>query len=225
MPKLILFFLFIIPILTNKCYNRGSSGSSCASDQECLSGLYCHYEQKKCTILPFKNEPCGNEVYCAKDLGCHANATCQPLAQVGEACMLSSFGYHLCADGLGCYDSKCQTLKTKIGDPCTSNNICGGGLGCHFDNNGSNYCVTKRSTGVSCNNNDVCLESLCDFSKLQCVSRKKSGEECKIGECVENYSCIPSSYYIFFTKNLCKTIPNSVGSVCSDTCTEKLFCK
>ncbi len=232
--SLLIVFMFLVnffpPVTCNKCYPRVSLNSTCATNEECLSGLYCEYFQKKCLTLPSLGNPCGNQVYCATMLGCSSVNTCQSLSIKGEDCMLGENGYNVCSFTLGCYlsetgSNKCNDLKVNVGDPCTSDNKCGGGLGCHYDNSGKNFCIKKKSPEGSCNNDDVCMYGYCDFTQLKCVYKKALGEVCKSGECQDNLSCISTKYLIFFTRMTCQNIPSTIGSTCNDKCAGNLVCK
>ena len=221
--------VLIASALSSKCYSQVSLNSPCSTNQDCLSGLYCEYNTKKCLAFPTLNSPCGNQVYCASNLGCSANNTCQLLATKGQVCMLGEFGYNICQNPLGCYsttgDNQCNDLKGSLGAACTTENRCGGGLGCNFDNNGSTYCVTKRAAGGPCNNNDVCSNGYCDFTVLKCANKKAIGEVCKTGECQDGLSCVPTKYMLFLTRNTCQKIPSTVGAACNDICTAGLVCR
>ena len=226
----ILLFVFILPLYSSsKCYAKVGLNITCLTNDDCLSGLYCDYYLKKCLQYPHKGQACGNQVYCGSGLGCFSNNTCQTLSLKGEQCMLGEFGYNICSTGLGCYSTitinECDVLKTTIGVPCTTDNKCGGGLGCNFDNNGTTYCIQKKAASGSCNNNDVCLNGYCDFSQLKCANKKGIGEVCVIGQCQDGLSCVPTKYLIFLTRMTCQTIPNSVGAVCSDVCGNGLVCR
>ena len=221
---------FFSPATCNKCYPRVSLNSPCAINEDCLSGLYCEYYQKKCLAFPSQGSPCGNQVYCAATLGCSSANTCQSLSIKGQDCMLGETGYNVCSETLGCYFSeavsnKCDDLKVNVGDPCTADNKCGGGLGCNFDNTGKNFCIQKKSAGGSCNNNDVCLNGYCDFTQLKCLYKKTLGEVCKSGECENNLSCLSTKYLLFFTRMTCQNIPTINGSTCDDKCAGNLVCK
>jgi hypothetical protein len=213
----------------NTCKSRINDGLNCLSTDQCLTTSYCHSEKQICTPLPRIDQPCGDGVYCANNLGCSTETgLCQNLPSAGGKCLLGERGPYLCSSGLVCYSGVCDALKNSINAPCSDfTNLCGTGLGCDFSGTES-LCKISKTIRQPCaaNTPGACAAGLyCSVYTGKCESLLKEGSSCKDSvECRPGLTCIYQTTLYFFKTLKCSKIPSTVGSQCSDVCAGGLSC-
>lgn len=103
-----------------------------------------------------------------------------------------------CADGLYCPASGCPTCTPRRvrGESCVSFFDCSEGLACMQASEGDYRCVRVRELGESCDEGDVCAETLVDFdNRWLCVEgtcrKSREGEACGalVGRCEVGLDC------------------------------------
>lgn len=124
--------------LGNDICRPGDQGSSCGSDGECDTGLYC---------------PGGVS-------GMPGVTTCQPALAAGAPCG----DFSDCQPGLDCVTATgtCEVAAT-VGAPCGS--LCGAGLVC---NQVTGTCVEFSMEGAPCASDTECLSGLAFFNQMEC---------------------------------------------------------
>lgn len=136
-----------------KCLPRGPDGSPCASDDSCLSGLYCRSITGHCEKLLAGGAACSDpSVKCQGNFECDGQ-TCVPLPGLGSPCVQGN-----CAAGLICSGppgaETCQVpqVPPQVGEPCPSGS-CADGAFC----NPAGTCEAKRGAGDPCSDFSECF--------------------------------------------------------------------
>ena len=160
-----------------------AAGQACASDDECQPGLECH--TSVCTMMPGQGEACLDNTYCAQDLFCADDGTCQKPRGRGGAC---PEGGQACAEDLYC-DSVTTTCQPPLGAgaSCAADSwACGDGLYCA---EATSTCTKNPGAGGDCAaSSGECADGYyCDASDV-CQPQKDEGAACQNGdECKSQY--------------------------------------
>lgn len=169
-----------------RCINLGGAGATCETREDCLGNFWCD-TALTCQPQPAwaTGTPCGDALDCGAiggDFYCAGDATCQPYANLTEACGASAGGKRCriyqnqaCVAGAGGSTCVMATLGA-VGATCESYsaNQCAAGLRCanHDHDNGTpRQCITALTVGMACDP----LDSYCD-QFLDCVDN-----ECQYG--------------------------------------------
>jgi hypothetical protein len=149
------------------------AGQACESDSDCVPGLECH--GAVCTEMPGPGDPCLDASYCAEDLFCADDGTCQQPRGRGGAC---PEGGEACGEDLYC-DSVTTTCQPPLdaGDSCAADPwACGDGLYC---SESTTTCTRYPGAGGDCAaSNGECADGFyCDGS-MKCQPQQGAGEAC-----------------------------------------------
>jgi hypothetical protein len=165
----------------SSCQPRGSDGTACTQDGDCVAGSYCDDTSHACIPRPAAGSPCARGVLCGTGLGCDTAGNCATLPTSGQPCAMGEMGPFLCADGLGCIDGNCGALP-GVGATCASDNRCAAGLGCDFSPAGS-LCIVPRTEGGSCESDRSCAAGF-HCGPGTCTADLPTGSPCSVGnEC------------------------------------------
>jgi hypothetical protein len=148
-------------------------GQGCESGSECAPPLECH--ESACTAMPGAGKPCLQEIYCATDLFCADDGTCDSPRGRGAAC---PEGGEACGDDLYC-DSTTTTCQPPlgVGDSCAADSwACGEGLYC---SEATTTCTRYPGAGGDCAaSSGECADGYyCDATET-CAPLKESGAAC-----------------------------------------------
>jgi hypothetical protein len=160
-----------------------AAGQACESDSDCQPGLECH--SSVCTVMPGQGEACLDESYCAEDLFCAADGTCQQPRGRGGAC---PEGGQACADELYC-DSVTETCQPPLGagESCAADSwACGDGLYCADT---TQTCTRNPGAGGDCavSSGECADGTYCDSTDV-CQPQQDQGAACTADdECKSDY--------------------------------------
>ena len=226
------FFAFLtLSLAATACSSADSDGSavakgSVAQGDACRSTLDCAAVEGRsvkcdcsdaanvpiCLTLQKAGESCaitGNfQPECEPGTGCVSglnmtDATCQPVATLGEACGGTTNAS--CLEELSCVSEVCSAGTGTLGTDCFNDGDCGANYRCDF----MTGCVERIAIGQSCADAGIptiktCVDGAgCDTFTHKCVTLKSDGEDCfedaecnsgvcSLGGCGANYR-IPSS--------------------------------
>jgi hypothetical protein len=205
---------------TRTCGDAGGVGAAC-SEGTCGDGLTCTSDGM-CATLPGVGAAC-LEHRCADGLTCDdGTVTCVALPGIGETC---AAGDRFCAVGLGCRqsDNTCQA-GGGIGEDCLLNPpdyVCGDGLGCFFNMDGTSTCEPLADVGGVCSTFRNCVTSTyCDLASLMCLPRLGAGTACTQGdECGAGLDCRPVG-----GRFVCAATP-AAGEPCFESCPAESVCQ
>ena len=218
------------------CLASGGAGTSCSSDVECNSGLFCdQLNTGTCIGLHSAGQSCQATSQCAAGLSCRDNDAqtsqiCRGLSAANERCTSNND----CAAGLDCRSDDagqrtvCRGASTD-GQRCESFGDCAQGLDCrNADDGASTVCRGLSNADEGCDGALDCADGLaCRVDnttfRTVCKGPAVAGDACSVdGDCITGLVCR-------FDNNTgtqkCTTL-GAEGAICSsDTdCTPGLRC-
>jgi hypothetical protein len=216
--------LFLSSVINSKCLKVKESGSPCADNSECMSGICT---ELICAAAILEGKPCGPDALCATGFGCSSwkDGICKRIAQRGESCQLTRTGPHLCDNGLLCYDGICDVPK-GADSPCSDFvNECGVDQKCNFESNGNTRCTPLPTIGNHCDEAGCQTGLFCNKESLICEPLKKENQKCLGSDCAQNLDCLANKemFFSFFKPRKCQKLP-SEGEDCDKKCAVSYYC-
>ena len=171
----VLVSLILLSAGCNESSHKGSIGTSCMENDDCLSGLCINHT----CIEPCTPTSCGSGQYCANSGICEAfvcsdQMPCQDKTQV---CQNGTCVFPECSEDNPCKDNKiCSqnrcVYECQNSEDCKDNKICS-----------QNQCIYECQDSKDCKDNKIC-------SQNQCIYECQNSEDCKDNKICSQNQCV-----------------------------------
>jgi len=193
------------------CRSRGTTGATCAFNNECADGLLCLSGLCAASVTPGLGESCyditAQFLTCEEGFTCDVDTTVTCVARLGAGAVCTR---PVCASGLACVAGTCATAPTA-GQDCGLEGGCAAGLVCDSESRCANYQAAGDECVVG-----ICGPGLVCRGSLTCERLATQTEAC-----ASNSECIPS---LLCVDGTC-SVGASVGASCSPVeCAARAFC-